>query len=170
MTVEPPLTTGGQWRPMRAEDLPAIKHISDVVHRDYSEEEAVYAERLTLYPEGCFTLERGGAIVGYIVTHPWHRGLSPALNAYLREIPTENADYYLHDIALLPEARKQGLGEAALKRTIEHARERGFDAVTLVAVNGAERYWGSQGFVIGADGDEGTTYGPGTYRMRLPLD
>lgn len=155
---------------MRAEDLPAIKHISDIVHRAYSEEEAVYAERLSLYPAGCLTLERDGAIIGYIVTHPWHRGLSPALNAALGKIPTENSEYYLHDIALLPEARKQGLGEAALRRTIEHARQHGFPAVTLVAVNGAERYWGSQGFIIAEGEEESTTYGAGTYRMRLPLD
>jgi GNAT superfamily N-acetyltransferase len=169
MTVETNPATRGEWRPMRAEDLPEIRRISYAVHGAYGEEEAVYAERLALYPQGCFTFERAGEIIGFIVTHPWHRGASPALNAYLGTVPNENADYYLHDIALLPETRGQGFGEAALKRVVDHAREQGFANVSLVAVNGAESYWASRGFLMADDGAEGTTYGPGTYRMRLPI-
>jgi GNAT superfamily N-acetyltransferase len=169
MTAENRPAAPAHWRPMRAEDLPAIKQISDEVHRTYSEDEATYAERLKLYPAGCFTLEQGGTVIGYVASHPWHRGQSPALNELLGAIPTDGAEYYLHDIALLPAARGLGLGEAALKRVVDHAREHGFQTITLVAVNGAETYWSSRGFNLCEGAESGASYGAGTYRMRLDI-
>ena len=157
-----------EWRPMRADDLDAVAAISAAVHGDYAETLATYEERLALYPAGCITLEEAGAPVGFLISHPWHAGKSPALNQQLGAIPRENADYYLHDIALLPQTRGSGAGKAALAYVIAHARSRGFERVTLVAVNGADRFWSTQGFEHRATGEAGP-YGPGTFAMHLTL-
>ncbi len=50
------------WRAMTPGDLPAVLAIADVVHPDYPEDAAIFAERLALYPAGCRVLERDGAL------------------------------------------------------------------------------------------------------------
>ena len=74
------------WRPMRADDLPAVAAMSDAVHGAFTEPLATFAERLALYPQGCHILEsRGfegeGTAIGYLVTHPWRLGAPPKLAA-----------------------------------------------------------------------------------------
>src|SRR5690606_34573066 len=103
-----------EWRSMHAADVAAVVAISDAVHGRFTEPAAVYRERLALYPRGCFVLERGGAIVGYLVSHPWTRGTSPELGRPIGAIPRHADIYYLHDIALLPPARGTGAGRSAL--------------------------------------------------------
>lgn len=165
------MTTQG-WRAMRDSDLDRVTAISDVVHGDYRESRAVYAERLALYPAGCIVFERDGVVVGFLVSHPWHRDASPKLNAMLGAIPDDAASYYLHDIALLPETRGSGAGAEATAFVLRHARDAAFGDVTLIAVNGADSYWSGQGFakvLSTAAGGPLPSYGDGTYFMRHPL-
>lgn len=149
------------WRAMTPADLPAVARISTAVHGRYAESEAVYAERLALWPNGCFVWQQGEDVAGLLVAHPWHRATSPALGALLGAIPPDADSFYLHDIALLPETRGHGAGSAATALVVERARQAGFRDVTLVAVNGAQSYWATQGFAVVEAGG----YGPGTYRM-----
>lgn len=151
---------------MAAADLPVVAEISAAVHGRYAEPQMVYAERLALWPAGCFVWQHGDEVAGLLVAHPWRSGTSPALGAPLGAIPTDADSFYLHDIALLPETRGHGAGKAATRLVIDSARQAGFRDVTLVAVNGAEHYWEAQGFVI----VEGGGYGPDTYRMRRTVD
>ena len=150
------------WRAMTGADLPAVAQISAAVHGRYGEPVEVYAERLALWPTGCCVWQQGDAIAGLLVAHPWHRATSPALGALLNAIPPDADSFYLHDIALLPETRGRGAGSAATALVVERARQAGLRDVTLVAVNGAEAFWATQGFAIVEAGG----YGPGTYRMR----
>lgn len=156
------------WRQTTAADLPAMQAISDAVHGAYTEPEGIFAERLALYPQGCQTLERGGMVVGYIITHPWHRDTPPKLGKPLGTIPEDADTYYLHDIALLPAGRGGGSGKAATDFTVRQALQSGFADITLIAVNGADAFWASQGFAY-VEGAEAVTYGEGTYLMRRGL-
>lgn len=157
--------TGGGWRPMRAADLDAVVAISDAVHGVFTEPRTVYAERLDLYPEGCRIFERDGAVAGFLVTHPWHRGAVPKLGAPLGALPAPAEVYYLHDIALLPAARGTGAGAEAIAFVRRQTRLAGCAEIRLVAVNGADSYWRAQGFDDAAPGETGP-YGPGSYLMR----
>jgi GNAT superfamily N-acetyltransferase len=132
---------------MGQEDVDAAAAISDRVHGAYTEEPAIYAERLRLYPAGCFLLERDGEVLGYLVTHPWAGDRPPALDQLMGRLPDAADRYYLHDLALLPEARGTGAAAAAVDLTIAQARAAGFDRITLTAVNGADAFWRRQGFV-----------------------
>ena len=43
----------GHWRPMTTTDTASVSAIADRVHASYPEDDAVFLERLRLYPEGC---------------------------------------------------------------------------------------------------------------------
>ncbi|RSU75885.1 GNAT family N-acetyltransferase [Sphingomonas sp. S-NIH.Pt3_0716] len=141
------MSGGAQWRPMGLGDVDAAAAISDRVHGAYTEKPAIYVERLRLYPAGCFLLERDGQVLGYLITHPWCGDRPPALDQLIGALPDAPDRYYLHDLALLPEARGTGAAAAAVDLTVTQARAAGFDRITLTAVNGADVFWRRQGFV-----------------------
>nr|WP_120007368.1 GNAT family N-acetyltransferase [Pseudoroseomonas vastitatis] len=128
---------------MRPADLPAVSRIAAAVHRDFPEEDAVFAERLALSPAGCLMLERAGAAAGYAISHPWHFGPPPALNSLLGELPARPETHYLHDVALLPAARGAGAARILLGRLEVLA---GGLPLSLVAVGGTTGFWAGLGF------------------------
>lgn len=148
---------------MQPGDLPVTAAISATVHGRYAEDQAVYAERLALYPAGCAVYLRDDAIVGFLVSHPWRRDAPPALGALLGAIPADADTYYFHDIAILPGARGSGAGREAVALVARQARIAGQDEITLIAVSSADRYWTRHGFTRVAGRDE--PYGPGTCVM-----
>ncbi|WHO40794.1 GNAT family N-acetyltransferase [Sphingobium sp. AP49] len=135
------------WRPMGRGDVAAVAAISDRVHGDYTEQPAIYDDRLRLYPAGCFLLERDGQALGYLITHPWAGDRPPALDRLIDRLPDAPDRYYLHDLALLPEARGTGAAAAAVDLIVAQARTAGFDRITLTAINGADAFWRRQDFV-----------------------
>lgn len=138
------------WRPLLPSDLPALGAIAAQVHPGFPEDDAVFAERLRLYPQGALLLVLAGRPAGYVLSHPWRFGQVPALNALLGEIPANADTYYLHDLALLPSARGSGAAAAIVKKLSDIAAEAGFARMSLVAVNGSQGFWHKQGFVAEA--------------------
>ncbi|NBJ11478.1 GNAT family N-acetyltransferase [Microvirga arsenatis] len=156
------------WRPMTPEDLPRVQALADAIHVNHPEDAEVLAERLRLYPQGCLMLVEDGHATGYALTHPWRSGEPPPLNRLLREIPSAPTTYYIHDVALLPEARGKGHALAAADRMTAHARREGFREVSLVAVNGSQAFWEKAGFrVLTVPGLEAklSSYGPDAVLM-----
>lgn len=131
---------------MTPADLPHVLAVAGPVHPAYPEDEAVFSERLRLYPAGCWVCEAAGRVVGYGLSHPWRAGAPPALNVLLGELPARASTYYIHDIALLTEARGAGAGAAIVARLVDHARAAGFASVSLVAVSGTTAFWRRFGF------------------------
>ncbi|MGH6761336.1 MAG: GNAT family N-acetyltransferase [Phyllobacterium sp.] len=136
------------WRLMEVADLPSVSLVAAAVHPDFPEDDAIFAERLSLYPEGCFVLTDGTAILGYCLSHPWRSLSIPALDTLLGALPGETTNYYLHDIALLPEARSGGAASRVVSGIADNARRNGFATISLVAVNASGGFWERQGFVV----------------------
>jgi len=134
------------WRPMTATDLRAVMAVAGVVHPGYPEDEAVFAERLQLCPEGCLVLEGRDGLLGYVVSHPWQRAAPPALNSLLGELPPQAGSFYIHDLALLPTARGSGAGGVVVARLAEMAADAGLSCLSLVAIDGSSGFWRRQGF------------------------
>lgn len=154
-----------QWRPMRHDDLPAVVDLASRVHPDLPESEAVFAERLLLFPRGCLVLPCGDGIGGYAVSHPIRRFEPPALNRLLAALPGDADDYYIHDVAVAPERRGGGHAAAAIGMILDLARP--YETASLVSVYGTARYWSRFGFAP-ADRDMGAKlapYGPGAVYM-----
>lgn len=161
------------WRTMERTDIPAVTSVSDAVHGRFSERADIYAERLALYPAGCFVLERDGALAGYCIGHPWRRFSPVPLDRPIGALPDRPDSYYLHDLALLPAARGTGASAQALDLVLAEAASAGLGEVSLVAVNGADAFWRRCGFHPAGDADIArklASYGPGTVYMTRLLD
>jgi ribosomal protein S18 acetylase RimI-like enzyme len=132
---------------MTAGDLPDVAAVADRVHPAYPEDLAVAVERLALYPAGCRVLaEASGALLGYVLSHPWHSAAPPALDSLLGALPSSTPSYYIHDLALLPAARGTGAADAVVRALASDAAAAGFRDMQLVAVNGSTGFWQRHGF------------------------
>jgi N-acetylglutamate synthase-like GNAT family acetyltransferase len=91
--------------------------------------------------------DQAGAVQGYLVSHPWPAGAVPALNSLLGEIPAGTTNWYIHDLALLPEARGGKAAGRIVAEIIEQAMRAGCTSLALVAVNDSAGFWRRQGFL-----------------------
>lgn len=133
------------WRAMAAADLAAMARIAGIVHAAFPERPEIAAERLRLFPTGC-AVAGTAAVIGYAIAHPWRLGPPPALDTLLGGLPAAADCLYLHDVALLPEARGAGLGAALVARLRETAARHRLPHLALVAVHGSAPWWVRFGF------------------------
>lgn len=150
--------------------MDAVSAISDAVHGDYTEPRTVYAERRDLFPAGCFVLDAGQGVAGYLIAHPWRGDGPPPLGVLMGPLPEAPDSLYLHDLALVPAMRGAGAGREATRMVLDLAAGKGLGHVSLLAVNGAETFWVSQGFMPVKDRALGNrlrrTYGDVVYMHR----
>jgi GNAT superfamily N-acetyltransferase len=132
---------GVAWRTLTGYDMPAVEKIAAVVHPDFFESLEVLAERQRIYFHGAYLLEVNERPAGYVLSHPWRLGEVPALNAQLGKLPESPDTYYIHDLALLPVARRIGAASFITEALAKHARAHGFPTISLVAVNGSQGFW-----------------------------
>lgn len=142
--------SGLSWRAMRRDDLDAVAALALVAFPDHFEGRACFANRLELYPSGCFVLVADGeaAPVGYLVAYPWRAGEAPALNTLIDALPAKADVIYLHDLALHPDVRGGGWSRPVVEQLANEARSAGWTALALVAVNGAAPFWSRHGFAV----------------------
>lgn len=107
-------------------------------------------------------------IYGYAISHPIPFNQPPELDTLLGSVPllpgtvcttTENVDgdsdpskgahgqYYIHDIAILPEARGLGQAGSCISHLLGVAKKYGFKSSCLVSVYGTRKFWGRYGFL-----------------------
>ncbi|MBV2144705.1 GNAT family N-acetyltransferase [Falsochrobactrum sp. TDYN1] len=137
-----------QWRRMREQDIARVSVVGNSVHSDFFEDEAVFRDRFKLYPAGCFVLGRGDEILGYGISHPWQLDSVPALDSVLGELPQDPTTYYIHDIALLPQARSGGQASRVVELMAGQAERDGFVTMALAAVNDSQGFWEKKGFIV----------------------
>lgn len=155
-----------RWRPMTLSDVPAVAALAALVHPGYPEDDAVFAERVTLAPAGCHVAESSDRLDAYVVSHPWAGANPPKLNALLGRLPTRPDCWYIHDIAVSPESRGKRLGSRIGPVLIEEARRAGIDRMELVSISGTEPFWRGQGFVRAAEQPAAlASYGGGALLM-----
>jgi GNAT superfamily N-acetyltransferase len=133
---------------MLPQDLAQVQVLADMIHVDHPEDAAVLAERQRLYPQGCLMLVEDDHAIGYALTHPWRFAEPPPLNERLGELPADPTTYYIHDVALLQQARGKGYAVEAADRLTAHARDMGFGNASLVAVNRSQAFWEKVGFRV----------------------
>jgi len=141
---------GFAWRSMTEADLDRVEAIAEGIHgTEFYEPREVFAERLALFPEGCRVAANPMGVVGYAIAHPAWLGRPPALAVRLGALP-EGADaLHFHDVALLPEGRRSGLGGALVEAFVGLARDRSLPWLSLIAVHGSLPFWQRHGFAPG---------------------
>ncbi|HEY6858776.1 MAG TPA: GNAT family N-acetyltransferase [Pseudolabrys sp.] len=150
MTAKDRVVSGeaAEWRSTTAADLDAIQKIANVVHPKLAESNEVFAEKLRLFPEGCFVLVEDGVVLGYAFVHPWRLNDVPKLNDFLRRIPSESDCLLIHDVAVLHRARGRGASKALLDLMANLARDREIPSLALVSVYNSRPHWGRLGFEV----------------------
>ena len=162
------------WRPMTSDDLDMVLAVADIVHPGYPEDRSIFAERLELFPAGTAVAVSDGKAIGYMISHPAILGKPVELNSLLGTLPTKPDCLYLHDVALLPESRGKGLGQMALERLHQVARDQGLDLLALTSTPPARAYWLAMGFVPYLASDPSiaarlASYGDEMTYMTLPV-
>ncbi len=137
------------WRLMTEGDLDAVADIALIGFPDHFEDRDCFANRLALWPRGCFVLaDATDRPLGYLVAYPWRADQAPALNTLIAAIPDDATVMYLHDLCLHPDARGQGSTGEIIERLAGQARGQGWPALALVAVNDATGFWARHGFAV----------------------
>ena len=139
---------GVAWRSLTGYDMPAVEQIAAQVHPDFFESLDVLAERQAIYFHGTYLLEVNERPAGYVLSHPWRLGELPPLNTLLGGLPEDADTYYIHDLALLPVARRIGAASFITEALAKHARAHGFPTMSLVAVNGSQGFWERHEFAV----------------------
>ena len=160
--------TNADWKPLEAGDIPAVFAIAGRLHPELPERLEVLAEKRRLFPDGCRKLVAGGAVVGYGLAHPWRLNAAPKLNAFMERLPAAPDCLYLHDMAVLPEARGRGAAGAYVVYLEGLARRLGLKHLALVSVYGTVPLWEKLGFKTHSAGAPPLpSYGPtAAYMLR----
>ncbi|KAL8973658.1 MAG: hypothetical protein Q9197_002085 [Variospora fuerteventurae] len=135
------------WRQMSVNDIESLFRVAHLIHPGLPESDKVFAERVRLFPEGCLALvecERD-KLYGYAISHPTRRRQPPALDRFLVAIASDADQYYIHDLAILPEARGRGLAQECINKLFGIAQR--YPTTSLVSVYGTAPFWGRFGFV-----------------------
>lgn len=141
-----PMQCDFSWRPLAPADLREVERIARAVHPALPERREVFEEKLRLFPAGCFALEIDGGVAGYALAHGWTLGAAAPLDRFLGALPAAADCLYLHDVALLPQARGMGAAAALMEKLATVAADNRLGALALVSVYGTDRLWRRLGF------------------------
>lgn len=126
-------------------DLEEVVRIADHIHPDFREPVEVFADRMQLWPAGAFVCEEERTLLGYAIGHPVRLPHLPALGTVLGALPAGADAFYVHDVALLPEARGRSLAAGAVSALLDGASE--LDRACLVSIYGTAPFWRRHGFL-----------------------
>lgn len=157
-------------RPMKISDLPAVLQIQTHCYPpELIESEAALASRHALAPESCWVAAHR-TVLGYLFSHPWQGEHAPALDTPLTALPQDADTLFIHDLALHPQGRGQGLAPKLIDAAFQTARRQGLRYSRLVAVQGASHFWSRHGYRTQDALKAGDYYGEGAKVMGRTLE
>jgi hypothetical protein len=134
------------WVPLLNLDLHSVNQIADHVHTSLPERPDVFAEKLSLFPQGCRKLLLDNRSVGYGISHSWVLNSIPPLDEFLVALPPEPQCLYIHDVVVLPEARGHNASGLYVEYIKALAKVMHIQALALVSVYGTDVLWSRFGF------------------------
>jgi len=98
-------------------------------------------------PTCCFVaVNAQNKVLGYCLSHYYVREKIPKFNKPLKNIHHCN-HLFIHDMAVSINHKRTGIGKEMFKH-LEILALNSFDKISLVAVDGADSFWLSQGFNV----------------------
>jgi GNAT superfamily N-acetyltransferase len=150
------------WRPASLDDIGAMLRIEAVCHPLFPERAEIHAEKIGLFGAGCRVLAQEGVVCGYGLSYPYRLGVVPPLDRFMGSLRADADCLFIHDVALLPQARGQGAAGTFVGDAADLAWGLGLAHLALVSVYGTTRVWARYGFVETAPrGEAGTLAGYG---------
>ncbi len=141
-----------RWTSLAEADIEQVQEIADQIHPTLPERSEVFAEKFRLFPQGCYKLMFGGRVAGYAVSHPWKLFSIPPLDEFLHALPEKPDCIYMHDVAVLPEARGHNAAGQFIDQISSLARQMEVGHLACVSVYGTDVLWARFGFqVIASD-------------------
>lgn len=135
-------------RLMSATDLPSVLAIQNACYMEqFRESRASLRAKLRASPSTCFIASLAGDSVGYLFAVPGESSNPPAWNAATCQLPASPDCLYLHDLAVLPGARRTGAGRALLGEFLTRLRASSTQRAYLIAVQNSMAYWARHGFL-----------------------
>ena len=129
-------------RLITSDDLPQVLRIQkDSYPLPLIESEDSFARKIAFFPDGCLGGFENQQLIAYLFTHPWVFGEIVSLNDDMTVSLHPGDCLYIHDLAVLRPWRGRGIAHALVKRVVQIAVSRDFDAIALVAVNKTEPFW-----------------------------
>lgn len=158
-----PPASSAVWQRARSADLKTISRIAEAIHPHLPESQASFAEKLQLFPKGCFVLALDGDVVGYGISYPWMLEQIPPLDTLLGALPASPTCLFVHDAAIVPEVRGHGLAGEFLRLLSDVAHQHHLPSLALVSVYGTDVLWSRYGFGVVTGGrvlEKLASYGP----------
>jgi len=122
-----------QWTALTAADLDEVGRLSAALHPGLPERPAGFAVK-------------GGRLLGYGITHPWRLDDIPALDSFLKHLPSTPDCLYVHDVAIDPAARGHGAAGHLIADLRALAEARSLRKLACVSVYGTDVMWSRYGF------------------------
>lgn len=136
-------------RPLAQADLPAVLTLQASAYTDLCEDAHALGSRLERAAAWCLgAMDETGRLSAYLLAHPWAGDTPPPWNHPLPALPEARAGLYLHDLALGPAARGQGLAGRLVDALLAQARAAGCPQARLVAVQDSVGFWSRHGFAV----------------------
>ena len=135
-------------RPMQPADIDGVMQIQQAVYPPVLlEAPGFFQNRMQLAGQLCRVAAAGKAVLGYLISYPWHHGLPPKLDVPLSRLPAAAGCWFIHDCAVLPAAQGQGVAGRLLRDARVAAQQMGLHSASLVALADAVEYWQQQDFL-----------------------
>ena len=133
----------------------------------------VMQDKAAMAGECCWVAESEGAVVGYLLCHPWPAFSAPPLGQRLPRpsLQTESStlEFYMHDLAVHPSQRGRSVATKLIRTALTWARAQGYLHASLVAVQDAPSFWLKHGFQAASCSKPLDQYGKDASYMRLSL-
>ena len=134
-------------RTMADADLPDVLAIQAFCYTELTPEsrQSLHA-KLKASRSTCQVASLHGHTVGYLIALPWESSHPPALDAQTCRLPSSPSCLYLHDLAVMPDARRSGAGRVLVEAFLTRLKRMGLGRASLVAVQNSAPYWERHGF------------------------
>jgi len=156
---------------IREHHWPGILETEHTAYIDVEPEtEKILKSKWEVTPDTCLvSLDDDLKVQAYVLAHAWHLRKPPALFKYMEDVPVGTETLYLHDLAVHKNVRGRGIGDLLATELIKRADAYGFQRITLVAVQGSEKFWERQGFTAVPEIVISSSYGEDAVFMRQTL-
>ena len=129
-------------------DVPFVLEVqSESYGETYIEDERVFIQMISVYPQGCLKVNVDGFFASYVFFHPYHNNMVKPLDSPLVLTGTEDC-MYLHDLAVHRSYRRMGLTKILMEEVDNKTRKAGFSLQALTAVQNSHNFWRKHGFRI----------------------